>query len=90
VTAYAGLPLDTSLALSTSTVPKVPFESVQTELQPASHARPLWAALIARIYAVLPLIGPECGSEMQLIAFVNEAEPVRRIFKSVGEPTPNS
>ena len=43
--------------------------------------------LIARIYAVLPLICPDGGQEMRLIAFVNEAEPVRRIFKYVGEPT---
>jgi len=44
----------------------------------------LEAVLIARIYAVLPLICPDGGQEMQLIAFVTE--PVKRILKSVGEP----
>jgi hypothetical protein len=36
-----------------------------------SPARYLWAMLIARIYAVFPLLCQHCGGEMRLIGFVN-------------------
>jgi hypothetical protein len=42
--------------------------------------------LIARIYEVLPLICPECGSEMRLIAFITEEVPIRRILAHLDEP----
>ena len=32
----------------------------------------LWAVLIARIYAVFPLVWPRCGGNMRLIAFITE------------------
>ena len=41
--------------------------------------------MLARIYAVVPLICPECGCEMRLIAGVTDAEPVQRIFLHIGE-----
>jgi hypothetical protein len=41
--------------------------------------------LLARIYSVLPLICPECGSPMRLIAAVTEREPVQRILRHLGE-----
>jgi hypothetical protein len=44
--------------------------------------------LPARIYAMLPLICPERGSPMQLIAAVTEREPVRRILRHLGDPPP--
>ncbi len=78
VTAYAGLPLDTpgdSLPAQAATPP----QPATGEPTPTRPARYLWAALIARIYAILPLICPECGDEMRLIAFMTEAEPLRRI-----------
>ena len=53
---------------------------------PAVHARYLWAVLIARIYAILPLICPVCGNAMRLIAAVTEREPVQRILQHIGEP----
>jgi len=37
-------------------------------------------------FAVLPLICPQCGSPMQLIAAVTEREPVQRILRHIGEP----
>ena len=46
----------------------------------------LWAVLLARIYAVLPLICPVCGSEMRLIAAVTVPEPVQRILRHIGKP----
>ena len=35
----------------------------------------------------LPLICPECGHPMRLIACLTEREPVTRILTHVGEPT---
>ena len=37
-------------------------------------ARYLWALLLARIYEVLPLLGPRCGGEMRIIAFPPASE----------------
>lgn len=54
--------------------------------KPASPAAYLWAVLLARIYAMLPLICPPCGSPMPLIAAVTAREPVRRILRHLGEP----
>ena len=81
VTAYAGLPLDLPAPPVTPPAPKTPAEPKR-----ASPAAYLWAVLLARIYAVLPLICPECGSPMQLIAAVTEREPVQRILRHLGEP----
>lgn len=80
VTAYAGLPLD-GPAPSAMPPAKTPAEPKR-----ASPAAYLWAVLLARIYAVLPLICPECGSPMRLIAAVTEREPVQRILRHIGEP----
>ena len=41
---------------------------------------------MARIYQLLPLLCPECGGEMRLIAFITEPEPVHRILLHLGEP----
>jgi hypothetical protein len=62
---------------------KPPAEAEPKRTSPAAY---LWAALLARIYAVLPLICPVCGSEMRLIAAVAEREPVRRMLRHIDEP----
>ena len=54
--------------------------------------RKLWARiaasmLLARIYAVLPLICPFCRAEMRIIAFVTAPATVRRMLEHRGEPT---
>jgi hypothetical protein len=59
------------------------------DLQPSSHHGPgayLWALLLARIYEVFPLLCPQCGAELRIIAFVIETPSVSRILESVGEP----
>jgi hypothetical protein len=43
--------------------------------------------LLARIYEVFPLLCPQCGAELRIIAFVIETPSVSRILESVGEPT---
>ncbi|QEP44778.1 IS91 family transposase [Ectothiorhodospiraceae bacterium BW-2] len=51
-----------------------------------SPARYLWAMLLARIYEAFPLTCPQCGAEMQIIAFITEAVEVRAILEHIGEP----
>ncbi len=46
-----------------------------------------WAALIARIYDVLPLVRPSCGASMSIIAFVTDPVPVRSILSHLHLPT---
>jgi hypothetical protein len=45
-----------------------PGPSAKPKSRPPSHY--LWAALIARIYEVFPLICPMCGGQMRIIAFI--------------------
>jgi len=49
----------------------------------------VWALLIARIYEVFPLLCPQCGGTMKIIAFIafiDEGEAIREILAHVGEP----
>ena len=54
-------------------------------LRPAVTAY-AWVRLLARIYEVLPLICPRCGSEMPLIAFITEPRAIATILTHLGEP----
>ena len=36
--------------------------------------------LIVRIYEVFPLVCPQCGSELKIVAFLTEADPIQRIL----------
>ncbi len=47
--------------------------------------RYLWAMLLARIYNLFPLICPECGAEMQVIAVIQDKPVINKILESVGE-----
>ena len=54
-----------------------------------SLAHYLWAALIARIYEVFPLLCPICGGQMRLIAFITNTTEVRKILEHIGvDPAP--
>lgn len=44
----------------------------------------LWAALIARIYEVFPLICPDCAGPMRRIAFITDGAGVRKILDHIG------
>ena len=62
----------------------------KTTDEPPPHrkaARYVWAMLLARIYEVLPLVCPQCGGEMKIIAFITEAVVIREILGHLGEPT---
>lgn len=45
-----------------------------------------WARLLARIYEVFPLLCPDCGAEMRILAFITAAEPVETILRHLGLP----
>ena len=53
----------------------------------ASHARYLWAVLLARIYEILPLRCGLCGAQMRLIAFVTDPSAVKTILAHLSEST---
>jgi hypothetical protein len=55
--------------------------------QPPCHdARSRWAMLIKRIYQVDPLLCPECGGAMEIIAFIEarQGDVIRRILEHCG------
>lgn len=56
----------------------------QSEPAKRSPAHYLWAALIARIYEVFPLVCPICGSQMRLIAFITDGAQVRKVLDHIG------
>jgi hypothetical protein len=51
-----------------------------------SPAHYLWAMLLARLFTSLPLVCPNCGADMRIVAFITETAPVRRILNHIGEP----
>jgi hypothetical protein len=40
--------------------------------------------LIARIYEVFPLLCPNCGGQMRLIAFITHSADIRQILDHIG------
>jgi hypothetical protein len=58
---------------------------------PAQHperspARYLWAALLARLFEILPLKCPLCGAQMRIIAFLSDAPYIHASLDHFGEP----
>ncbi len=45
-----------------------------------------WAALLARIDEIFPLVGPNCGGAMRIIAFITDGPTVRDLLAHLGEP----
>jgi hypothetical protein len=63
-----------------------PPEPVPLRRSPAHY---LWAALIARIYEVFPLLCPICGGQMRIIAFITHSAEIRQILEHIGvDPEP--
>lgn len=66
---------------------------IEARSQPSGATRPArgcqgtsWAILLARLFATFPLICPQRGAEMRLIAVIAAAESVRRILSHLGDP----
>ena len=90
VTALAqpvGEAIVTTAADATSHTGSIPPDETTDEPPHRKAARYVWAMLLARIYEVLPLVCPQCGGEMKIIAFINEAVAIREILGHLGEPT---
>ena len=78
-----GLPLP-----ETHSVPPPQPEGAERRTPDSSPSRPSqWAALLARIYEVFPLICPTCQTPLTFIAFLTEPEPITQILAHIGEPT---
>jgi len=59
-----------------------------TKPKPRPPAHYLWAALIARIYEVFPLICPMCGGQMRIIiAFITFSADIHKILEHIGVET---
>lgn len=55
--------------------------------EPVPSKRPahcLWAVLTARNYEVFPLLCPNCGGRMRLIAFITHSADIRQIPSHIG------
>jgi len=46
--------------------------------------------LLARLFESLPLVYPNCGADMRIIAFVTEVAPVQRILAHIGVSPPRA
>ncbi|MES9906770.1 MAG: transposase [Sedimenticola sp.] len=84
VTERAGLPVIGDAVVSEE-MPKASAGEGGEEVTGSLFAS-VWAMLLARIYEINPLVCPRCGSEMRIIAFVTEREPIGRILRHIGEP----
>ena len=46
-----------------------------------------WAALLARIFEVFPLICPTCQAPLTFIAILTDPDPITQILAHIGQPT---
>jgi len=57
-------------------------ESEETECNISEKvSRKTWARLIAKIYEIDPFVCPKCGSEMRVIAVIQNVDDIKRILK---------
>ena len=77
----------TALAPAATTAPAA--STAQPAAEPAHRraARYAWALLLARIDEVFPLVCPNCGGAMRIIAFITAGPTLRDILDHLGEPT---
>ncbi len=55
--------------------------AARDEARDARALRRSWARLIKRIYEIDPLVCPNCGAEMKVVAFITEHEVVDKILR---------
>ena len=52
---------------------------------PDAHAyKKAWARLLSKVYEIDPMVCPKCGSEMKVIAIIQEPEGIKRILRHPG------
>jgi hypothetical protein len=59
-------------------------DSAASLTDPAARSR--WARLLARIYEIFPLRCPDCGSEMRILAFLTDPDPIGAILRCLDLP----
>ena len=52
--------------------------------KPRALAHYLWAALIARIFEVFPLICAHCSGQMRILAFITFSADIQKILEHIG------
>ena len=62
-----------------------PLETQQRKGKAKASAT--WARLIHKIFEVNPLLCPNCGKEMKIIAFITNYQEIKKILKHMGEET---
>jgi len=86
VTSHATQILDDGFITTADSSPELGIENEDVSTKKSSLSHYLWAILIARIYAIFPLICPDCGSQMKIIAFIREKPIIHKILNSIDEP----
>ena len=46
----------------------------------SSEYKQAWARLLAKVYEVDPFVCPRCGSEMKVIAVIQDTEEIKKIL----------
>ena len=88
VTARAGLPVEPGEAEQGTAESSEPDSATAApEVTVHSRCSSLWAAMLARIYEVFPLVCPNCGNEIRIISFITRLDSIERILSHIGEPT---
>ena len=59
---------------------------LRDKLRSHDASRIAWAILMARVGKEFPLECPGCGGDIQLIAFITDPGPIRKILTHLGEP----
>jgi len=86
VTAMSGQSISQgTIEIQTTDKNDEPVEQEQENKPKRPPNRYLWAMLLARIYNLFPLLCPECGAEMQVIAIIQDKPVINKILESVGE-----
>jgi len=86
VTAMSGQSISQgTIEIQTTDKNDEPVDQEQENKPKRPPNRYLWAMLLARIYNLFPLLCPECGAEMQVIAIIQDKPVINKILESVGE-----
>ncbi len=85
VTGNAHTDAGTTVAVAGAGVAVQPEPPAKPKPRPPSHY--LWAALIARIFEMFPLICQHCGGPMRIIAFITFSADIHKILEHIGVDT---
>jgi hypothetical protein len=68
--------------------PAAAVQAVEDGHLVAARARSAWAQLIHKVYEVDPSVRAKCGTQMHVIALIDEATVIRRILEHLGRWAP--